>query len=249
MNNLEKTTWEFRDPGETLLIDKPLDWSSFDVVKKTRALFNIRKVGHAGTLDPKATGLLIVCTGRKTKSIDEFQHQEKEYEGILELGKRTPSYDSETEVTEHTDSISIDDAALKRVAATFVGTQMQVPPMYSATRVEGVPLYRLAREGKTIDRDAKQIEIREFVITDYKSPLATFRIVCSRGTYVRSVVHDLGEKLGCGATLLSLRRTRIGSMKVSDAFTIQQLIDLRDRIQLDFSREHEISPEPQRYTV
>ena len=209
--------------GQMLLIDKPLDWTSFDVVKKVRATFKMRKVGHAGTLDPKATGLLIVCTGKCTKEIDQFVGLEKEYTGTFELGIRTPSFDSETAVSERCDFSAVTDEAVHAVIEQMIGVQMQLPPMYSALKYGGRPLYRYARAGRTVVHEPREIFISAFVVEAIRRPVVDFRVVCSKGTYVRTLVDDIGQKLGCGASLISLRRTRIGQYHVNDATTIEQL--------------------------
>lgn len=219
--------WDFEGGGEVLLIDKPLDWTSFDVVKKVKVLFKTRRVGHAGTLDPKASGLLIVCTGRKTKILDSFQGEQKEYSGSFELGKRTPSFDSETSVIETKDYDFVNRELLEQTVKKFIGRIQQTPPMFSAAKFEGMPLYRYARRGKQVQRPSKEIEIFEFRITGFSPPIVEFNVVCSKGTYVRTLVEDVGLELGCGCTLRSLRRTRIGNLKVDDAMTIAELIDLR----------------------
>jgi tRNA pseudouridine55 synthase len=211
------------DEGVILLIDKPLNWTSFDVIHRLRQTLSIAKAGHAGTLDPRATGLLIVCTGKQTKRIDQFAGLEKEYTGLFELGIRTPSFDMETEITGRWDFSGITREELESAAGRFVGRQLQMPPMYSAAKHRGKPLYKYARKGKTLERKAKEIDVREFVIESFASPMVGFRIVCSKGTYIRSLVSDIGEALGCGATLSSLRRTRIGAYKVEDAMTVEQL--------------------------
>ena len=221
-----KNEWDFQNAGEFLLVDKPLDWSSFDVVKKIKVLFGVRRVGHAGTLDPKASGLLIICTGRKTKTLDSYQAFEKEYTGSFELGVRTPSCDSETMVVESRDFSFVSRQLLDETAMKFVGRLLQKPPMYSAAKFDGKPLYVFARKGATVDRPEKEIEVSNFSITGFTSPLVEFRIVCSKGTYVRTLVDDLGRELGCGCTLRSLRRTRIGAYKVEDALSIEDLVGL-----------------------
>jgi tRNA pseudouridine55 synthase len=212
-----------QDEGEVLLIDKPLHWTSFDVVDKIRRWFGIEKAGHAGTLDPRATGLLILCTGRQTKRIDQFANLDKEYVGTFELGIQTPSFDMETRVTERLDysGVSIDE--LRSVVVRFTGRQLQTPPMYSAVKHHGKPLYKYARKGKTLERQPKEIEVKEFSVLSFVPPVAEFRVVCSKGTYIRSLVSDIGNKLGCGAALTSLRRTRIGTYRVEDALTIEEL--------------------------
>ena len=215
------------EEGEILLIDKPLGWTSFDVVKRIRWSFDLEKVGHAGTLDPKATGLLIVCTGKKTKAIGRFVGLEKEYIGTLELGIRTPSHDTETEVTEQRPFGDVTMEKLRTAVEKFLGKQLQKPPMYSAVKYGGKPLYKYARKGRSVEREPKEVEVCEFAITGFEPPRADFRIVCSKGTYVRTLVDDLGQKLGCGATLLALRRTRIGQYHVSQAMTVEQLENTR----------------------
>ena len=235
-----KSHWDFREAGEVLLVDKPVDWTSFDVVKKMRFLFNVRKIGHAGTLDPKASGLLIVCTGRQTKSILSFQEAEKEYTGTLELGVRTPSFDSETEIIETRDFSHVTEETLSRTAQKFVGRSIQKTPMYSAAKFEGKPLYLYARKGQTVDRASREIEITDFAITGFRIPSVDFRVVCSKGTYIRALVEDLGNELGCGCTLRSLRRTRIGGYKVEDAFTIEDLKSLGESLGLNLRPSYEV---------
>jgi tRNA pseudouridine55 synthase len=241
MNPEFKIVWDFHDQGEILLVDKPRDWSSFDVVKKVRSLFHVRKVGHAGTLDPNATGLLIVCTGKQTKKMSLFLDMEKEYEGSFLLGVRTPSCDSETEVSERKDASFVTRELLVATVKSFLGRQDQIPPMFSATKYGGAPLYLIARQGKTVERASKEIDIKEFEILEYEQQLVTFRIVCSKGTYIRTVVDDLGIKLGCGATLQDLRRIRIGPHSFRNAFSIEELIDLRDILDRRQHRAYEVS--------
>jgi len=224
---------ELRDPtmqshehammDAVILVDKPRGWTSFDAVRTVRRMFNLDKVGHAGTLDPQATGLLIVCTGRRTREADTFAGLEKEYVGTLELGVETPSFDSETDVTEQKAFSHVSRADIERVAAAMQGTQEQEPPMYSAVKYGGKPLYKYARKGRTVVRQARTIEVKRFEIVSAELPMVEFRVVCSKGTYIRSLAHDLGQKLGCGATLRSLRRTRIGSLTVDQAHSFEQL--------------------------
>lgn len=221
------TVPDWNTTGEILLVDKPSDWTSFDVVKKVRSLFRIRKVGHAGTLDPKATGLLILATGPKTKEMKTFVSWEKEYVGTLELGVLTPSFDGETPVVERRDITGISEERIYEVARRFVGRQLQMPPMFSAVKHGGKPLYKYARKGKVVERDEKTIEIRVFAIDRISGPFVDFRVVCSKGTYIRALAHDVGEALGCGAMLSSLRRTRIGEAHVNDAFSIAELQALK----------------------
>lgn len=215
--------------GEILLINKPLDWTSFDVVKKVRNTIRVKKVGHAGTLDPLATGLLILCTGKYTKRIDEIQGQEKEYTGTIRLGETTPSYDRETEVTETRPISHITEEAVKAAAAEFVGTIEQVPPMYSAVQVDGKRAYDLARKGKSAELKPRTITIKAFDITAMEGAEVHFRVVCSKGTYIRSLAHDLGQNLSCGAHLSSLVRTRIGDYTLADALTIEDIQEIRKK--------------------
>jgi tRNA pseudouridine55 synthase len=216
------------DEGTLLLIDKPLQWTSFDVVHKVRQCLGSAKAGHAGTLDPRATGLLIICTGRQTKRMHEFTALQKEYTGTFQLGIRTPSFDLETAVTEQADfsAVTLDD--VERAAKGFLGKQLQLPPMFSAVKHKGKPLYKFARKGKTLERPAKEIDITEFSILSYTPPNVAFRVRCSKGTYIRSLANDIGEILGCGATLIALRRTRIGDFRVEDALTIDQLESMKN---------------------
>ena len=217
------------EKGEVLLVDKPLNWTSFDVVHRVRDLFHVKKVGHAGTLDPKATGLLILCTGKKTKEIDTFTGQEKEYEGIMQLGATTVSFDSETPEQDQKDFLRIDEKQILDVFSTFVGVQLQVPPMYSAVKYGGKPLYKYARKGRSLERQPREITISEFTLIKMDLPLVYFRVVCSKGTYIRSVVDECGKKLLCGAYLKELRRTRIGSLLLQQALQIEDLHSLSDR--------------------
>jgi tRNA pseudouridine55 synthase len=213
--------------GEILLINKPLDWTSFDVVKKVRNTIRVKKVGHAGTLDPLASGLLILCTGKFTKRIDEIQGQEKEYTGTIRLGEITPSYDRETEVTETCDISHLTEEDIKAAASSFVGTIEQIPPIYSAVMVDGKRAYDLARKGKSAELKPRTITISAFDITKIEGPELHFRVICTKGTYIRSLAHDLGQKLGCGAHLSSLVRTRIGEYKLEDALTIEDIQEIR----------------------
>jgi tRNA pseudouridine55 synthase len=219
-------TRDFSGAGEMLLIDKPLDWTSFRVVRRVRTLFNAAKAGHAGTLDPRATGLMIVCTGKQTKKMNQYVDLDKEYVGTFELGVRTASHDSETPILEQRDFSAVTLNSIRSVAEGFVGRQLQRPPMYSAAKHHGKPLYAYARKGRTVEREPKEIEIQEFEISSFAPPFVEFRVVCSKGTYVRTLVDDVGAALGCGATLRSLRRTRIGPFHVKDALSIDDLTTL-----------------------
>ena len=208
--------------GKVLLIDKPLEWTSFDAVKKVRNLTRVSKVGHAGTLDPLATGLLIICTGKFTKKINEYMAQEKEYTGSFTLGAVTTTYDLESEPTEQRPFDHITMEQLRAATIPFTGEIMQVPPAHSAIKKDGVPVYKMARKGIEVKLEPRKLTIHTFEITAYEPPLVHFRVVCSTGTYIRSLANDFGASLGCGAYLSSLRRTKIGHFSVDDALTIGQ---------------------------
>jgi len=209
--------------GQILLIDKPLEWTSFQAVNALkwaiRKKFGLKKIkiGHAGTLDPLATGLLIICTGKFTKKIPELQGQVKEYTGTFTLGATTPSYDLETEVNETFTTDHITDASIKEATQQFLGEIDQVPPIFSALKKDGKRLYELAREGKQVEIKSRKIEILEFEITKISLPEVAFRVVCSKGTYIRSLAHDFGKTLDSGAYLSELRRTKIGDFNVNNA--------------------------------
>ncbi|MFT5512497.1 MAG: tRNA pseudouridine55 synthase [Bacteroidia bacterium] len=213
--------------GHTLCIDKPLTWSSFHVVKKIRFLTKAKKVGHAGTLDPLATGLLIICTGKHTKIINTFQGQEKEYIGKFKLGVTTASYDSEEpEENEKPISTVTLEAIEQCVKAKFTGTIFQKPPIFSAVKVGGERAYAKARKGEEVVIKPKEVTIHSFEILKYDAPFIEFKIVCGKGTYIRSIARDLGEALGCGAYMSELRRTRIGEFKIEDAYTVEQFEEM-----------------------
>ncbi len=210
--------------GATVLsIDKPKGWSSFRVVKKLRWLTKVKKIGHAGTLDPMATGLLICLIGKATKSMESFMHLPKVYEGTIRLGEKTPSYDAETEVTERADVNHLTEEAILEACKAFTGEIEQLPPMYSALKVGGERLYKKARRGETIERKARQVTVSRFDLTDFSGGDVSFCIACSKGTYIRSIAHDLGEHLGVGGHLVSLRRTAIGDITVDMAWPIDKL--------------------------
>lgn len=211
--------------GKVLLIDKSLHWTSFDAVRKIRNAVKIKKVGHAGTLDPLATGLLIICTGKFTKKINEYMAQEKEYTGSFTLGAVTPTYDLESEPENFKDYSGITEEMIKEATKKFIGEIRQFPPVYSAIKKDGEALYKLARRGEDIDLQARPIVIKEFEITHIEMPVVHFRVVCGTGTYIRSLAHDMGAELGCGAYLGELRRTRIGEFNVKDAVTIEQFMN------------------------
>lgn len=221
-----KTGEDYKE-GQVLLFDKPLGWTSFQVVNKVRWLirtaFKIKKikVGHAGTLDPLASGLLIICTGKFTKKIDEYQGQPKEYTGTFTLGATTPSYDMETEVDQTFETTHITEAQIHLATSAFIGETNQVPPVFSALKKEGKRLYEYARNGEEVDIPSRKIEITEFEITAIRFPEVDFRVVCSKGTYIRSLAYDFGKTLNTGAYLSSLRRTKIGGFIVEDAIDME----------------------------
>ncbi|MCB0570461.1 MAG: tRNA pseudouridine(55) synthase TruB [Phaeodactylibacter sp.] len=217
--------------GALLLVDKPQGWTSFDVVNKIR--YKLKhglkvkkiKVGHAGTLDPMATGLLVVCTGKHTKKLSTYQGLEKEYTGTLRLGATTPSYDAESEVEEHFPTSHITPALLEKARQAFLGDIEQVPPMFSAIKVDGQPLYKKARKGVVVEVEPRQVQIHEFELTQVDLPDVSFRVRCSKGTYIRSLAHDFGKALDSGAYLTALRRTRVGPFHIDDAWEMEELAD------------------------
>lgn len=218
MTHLENSFEE----GRVLLINKPIDWTSFDAVRKIRNLIRIKKVGHAGTLDPLASGMLIICTGKFTKKINEYMAQEKEYTGTFTLGATTATYDLES-VPENIKGI--DFLTTEKIIETtklFTGEIMQVPPAHSAIKIDGKRVYELARQGIEVELKPRKITIKDFQITKIELPLVSFLVVCSTGTYIRSLANDFGKALGCGAHLSSLCRTRIGDHKLENAKTIEE---------------------------
>jgi tRNA pseudouridine55 synthase len=216
--------------GQVLLIDKPLNWTSFQVVNKLRweirQRFSIKKikVGHAGTLDPLATGLLILCTGKFTKKISEYQAQTKEYTGVITLGATTPSYDLETEIDQTYSIAHLSEEMIHETALQFVGEQNQRPPIFSALKKDGKRLYELARAGETAEIPARKIQIDAFEITKISMPDVHFRVLCSKGTYIRSLAYDFGKALESGGHLSALRRTKIGDFSVEDSMGIESFI-------------------------
>lgn len=214
--------------GQMLLIDKPLGWSSFQVVNKIRWLikqeYGIKKikVGHAGTLDPLASGLLIICTGKETKNIHVYQAQEKEYTGTITLGATTPSYDLETEIDNRFPLNDITEELLLKTTVQFTGDIMQKPPIYSAIKKDGKRLYELARAGETTEIKERQVNVQAFELTQIKLPKVDFRIACSKGTYIRSMAHDYGKALNNGGHLSALRRTAIGNYRVESAISLEE---------------------------
>jgi tRNA pseudouridine55 synthase len=206
--------------GKVLLIDKPLTWTSFDAVKKIRILTRISKIGHAGTLDPLATGLLIICTGKFTKKINEYMAREKEYTGSITLGATTPTYDRETEPTDFKPFEQLSNVQIQEATKQFTGEILQIPPIHSAIKIEGKPAYVMARKGHDVKMEPRKVTIGIFEITDINLPLVNFRVVCTTGTYIRSLAYDFGLALGCGAYLSSLCRTRIGEFRIEDAISL-----------------------------
>jgi len=230
MSNKSLTAEDYKE-GQVILIDKPLEWTSFQVVNKVRWLikkeFRIKKikVGHAGTLDPLATGLLIICSGKFTKKIDTYQAQEKEYTGTFTLGASTPSFDLETEIDQTFDISELTAEKIKAVVPRFLGEIQQQPPVFSALKKEGKRLYEFARIGEEVDIPFRTVTISEFEITKVDLPKVDFRVMCSKGTYIRSLAHDFGKALGNGAHLSALRRTKIGEFSVENALGIKEFED------------------------
>lgn len=214
-------TKEEFEAGQVLLIDKPLRWTSFDVIQKLRGIIKIKKIGHAGTLDPLATGLLIVCTGKFTKKINEYMAQEKEYTGTFTLGATTPTFDLESEPMDFKPWDSITDEQIRAATKEFTGTIQQIPPAHSAIKMGGKRVYELARQGKEVIMEPRTVTISEFAIEKISENIIEFRVVCSTGTYIRSLANDFGASLGCGAYLSSLCRTRIGEFLLKDAESIE----------------------------
>jgi len=220
--------------GALLLVDKPQGWTSFDVVNKVRWLLRKKlevkkiKVGHSGTLDPMATGLLLICTGKWTKKLNELQGLDKAYTGTITLGGETPSFDAETEVINEKPIDKIDLATVEMVIEQFVGEIDQVPPVYSAIKVDGKRLYKSARAGKEVKPEPRRVMVEEFEVKRFELPQIDFVVRCSKGTYVRSLAHDLGQKLGCGGYLSALRRTEVGPYHVRDSFQVSELVEKLD---------------------
>jgi tRNA pseudouridine55 synthase len=217
------------EQGEVILIDKPLDWTSFDVVNKIKFALKKKygkiKIGHAGTLDPKATGLLILCTGKKTKDIEAIQNADKVYTGSFFLGATTVCFDTEKEPNQFFNISGITSDAIYDCAKTFVGEQEQFPPIHSAVKIDGKRAYDLARAGKEVAVKSKVINIKKFDITKIELPIIDFYVECTKGTYIRSLANDFGARLNNGAYLQSLRRTKIGNYNVTDAFTVEQFLE------------------------
>lgn len=230
--------------GEIIAIDKPLGWTSFDAVKRIRGAIQKRlrvkkfKVGHAGTLDPLATGVLIVCTGRATRRIEELQSGEKEYIATVELGATTPSFDLETEIDARYPTSHITEEMVKEVLSSFVGEILQVPPVFSAVKVDGKRAYKYARHGKELELKAKPITIKEIEFISLEGNLLKFRVVCGKGTYIRSLARDLGQALKSGAHLKELRRTRVGKIKVEECLKIDEAVEKIAHTELSFPENY-----------
>ncbi len=222
----EKKQFHFAE-GQLLLVNKPYEWTSFDVVGKLRNTMKPLKikVGHAGTLDPLATGLLIICTGKMTKQIDSFQAEDKEYTGIITLGATTPTFDLESDIDQTFDINTITEEAIKHTAASFVGEQEQYPPAHSAIKVDGERVYEKARRGETVILKPRQITVHSFDIEKIEMPNIHFRIKCTKGTYIRSIANDFGQRLKNGSHLSALCRTKSGDFRLEDAWNLQDLIE------------------------
>lgn len=224
--------WDFEE-GEVLAFDKPLHWTSFDLVAKVRAKICYKlgkkklKVGHSGTLDPLATGVVILCTGKKTKLIESLQYDVKEYIATLQLGATTPSYDMEKEVDATYPTAHITRELIEQTIPTFIGEQWQTPPMFSAVQINGKRAYEFARKGESVELKPKLLQIDEIEVVNFDEDamLLTIRVVCSKGTYIRALARDIGERLHSGAYLTSLRRTRVGQIRVEDCLTIDNFLN------------------------
>lgn len=232
--------------GEIIGIDKPLGWTSFDAVKRLRGAIQRRlrvkkfKVGHAGTLDPLATGVLIVCTGRATRQIESLQNGSKEYVAEITLGATTPSFDLETEIDATYPWEHITREQIEETLPKFVGNVMQVPPVFSAIKIEGKRAYNFARKGKEVELKAKPLEIKEIEILGFEGNKLTIRVVCSKGTYIRALARDIGEALGSGAHLTALRRTRVGDIRIEDCLSVDRAVEVIAKGPLTFPDDYRI---------
>lgn len=230
-------SYDFKE-GEVILVDKPFTWTSFDVVNRLR--WRLRKtydtkkfkVGHAGTLDPLATGLLIICTGKKTKESEKYMSEQKTYTGTFLLGKTTPSYDLETEYNEEFPTEHITPELMEAAAQSFLGEQLQTPPIFSAKKIDGKRAYESARAGKPIEMKQNMVTIHAFSIDASRFPEVDFEIACSKGTYIRSIAHDFGEKLNSGATLIALRRTQSGNFSIDDAKSVDEWLEIIENLRI-----------------
>lgn len=233
--------------GEVFYVDKPYGWTSFDAVKRIRGVLHKRtgrkrlKVGHAGTLDPLATGVLIVCSGRATKRIDELQAGEKEYVATLQLGATTPSFDLETEIDATYPWQHITRELIASVLPRFTGTVMQVPPVFSAVKVDGRRAYKFARKGREVELKPKELVISELELVDWEPPLLTIRVACSKGTYIRALARDIGQALQSGAHLTALRRTRVGSVTIDQCRSIDNIVEFLNAVEVIIPDEPDAS--------
>ncbi|MSU31744.1 MAG: tRNA pseudouridine(55) synthase TruB [Pedosphaera sp.] len=207
-----------------LLVDKPATWTSHDVVAKVRNHFRLQKVGHCGTLDPMATGLLILLLGKATRYSERFMSSDKVYDGVMRLGESTDSYDADGELTDSMPVPLLSVAELNETSKAFTGDLLQTPPMVSAVKIGGTPLYKLARKGLVVAREARPVHVYAYQFDDYEEPFAYFRVSCTKGTYIRSLAHDLGQKLGCGAHLTKLRRVTSGRFDLADGFSLSEIL-------------------------
>lgn len=234
--------------GEIIGIDKPYGWTSFDAVKRLRGAIQRRlhlkkfKVGHAGTLDPLASGVLIVCTGKATKQIEQLQNGTKEYIADIMLGATTPSFDLETEIDNRYPFEHISKEMILETLPRFTGSIMQVPPVFSAVKIDGKRAYKYARKGKEVELKAKPLQIDEMELLDCELPLLRLRIVCSKGTYIRALARDLGEALGSGAHLVALRRTRVGNIKIDNCLSVGEAVDMIGECDLEFPENYTPAP-------
>ena len=226
--------------GATLLVDKPIDWTSFDVVKKIRVIIKA-KIGHAGTLDPLATGLMILCTGKFTKKLTDFQGLDKTYTGAFYLGATRPSFDRETEIDETFDISGLTEDAIRAATKPFIGDIDQMPPIYSAIKKDGKKLYTHARQGTEVVIEPRKVRIDQFEITKIELPLVYFSVKCSKGTYIRSLAHDFGKALNAGAHLHELRRTAVGDFSIDDAWQLNELVDYLNENKALFLRHEGVS--------
>ena len=232
--------------GEILYIDKPLEWTSFDAVKRVRGALLRRtglkklKVGHAGTLDPLATGVMIVCTGRSTKRIEELQAGTKEYIASIALGATTPSYDLETEIDAYYPTEHITRELVEEALCKFIGEIEQVPPTFSACKVDGKRAYKAARKGQEVELKPKKLVIDEIELLEYDQKEVKIRVVCSKGTYIRALARDLGEALASGAYLSGLRRTRVGDAKIEDCLSVDQAVELVRTVEIEYPEDFKI---------
>lgn len=230
--------------GEIIGIDKPLHWTSFDAVKRLRGVIQRRlgvkkfKIGHAGTLDPLATGVLIVCTGKATRRIEELQSGEKEYVASLMLGATTPSFDLETDVDATFPTEHITPELIEEILPKFRGNISQIPPIYSAVKIDGKRAYKYARKGKEVELKPKELVISEIEVLKFEMPILELRVVCSKGTYIRALARDIGEALHSGAHLVGLRRTRVGDVKIEDCLSVDDAVEMLNNVELSFPEDY-----------